>query len=172
MTLNLTGTLMPEQQSEVTPAVAGRVNKVLIERGSVVKAGQPLLRFAAISTFAAPRRRPVRSSRRPRRGWGSLARAVQAARVALSPMRRPRRKRRGPTWRSPRMRSSAPSRCASRQRSASKTSRASSPRRRRARAVCEHAQQHAQRLSGDQQCEGGAGTESSRAGRLGGAGTV
>lgn len=45
VTLNLTGTLMPEQQSEVTPAVAGRVNKVLIERGSVVKAGQPLLRL-------------------------------------------------------------------------------------------------------------------------------
>lgn len=45
VTLDLTGTLMPEQQSEVTPAVAGRVNKVLIERGSVVKAGQPLLRL-------------------------------------------------------------------------------------------------------------------------------
>lgn len=45
LTLDLTGTLMAEQQSEVTPAVAGRVNKVLVERGSTVKAGQPLLRL-------------------------------------------------------------------------------------------------------------------------------
>lgn len=45
VTLDLTGTLLPEQQSEVTPAVAGRVDKVLVERGSVVKAGQPLLRL-------------------------------------------------------------------------------------------------------------------------------
>lgn len=45
VTLDLTGTLMPEQQSEVTPAVAGRVNKVLVERGSAVKAGQPLMRL-------------------------------------------------------------------------------------------------------------------------------
>lgn len=45
VTLDLTGTLMAEQQSEVTPAVAGRVNKVLVERGSTVKAGQPLLRL-------------------------------------------------------------------------------------------------------------------------------
>lgn len=45
ITLDLTGTLMPEQQSEVTPAVAGRVNRVLVERGAVVKAGQPLLKL-------------------------------------------------------------------------------------------------------------------------------
>lgn len=45
VTLDLTGTLMAEQQSEVTPAVAGRVNKVLVERGSTVKAGQPLMRL-------------------------------------------------------------------------------------------------------------------------------
>lgn len=45
VTLALTGTLMAEQQSELTPAVAGRVNKVLIERGSVVKAGQPLIKL-------------------------------------------------------------------------------------------------------------------------------
>lgn len=53
VTLDLTGTLLPEQQSEVTPAVAGRVNKVLVERGSVVKAGQPLLRLRDLDLRSA-----------------------------------------------------------------------------------------------------------------------
>ncbi len=44
-TLSVTGTLVPDQQSEVTPIVAGRVMEVLVERGSVVTAGQPLLRL-------------------------------------------------------------------------------------------------------------------------------
>ena len=53
VTLDLTGTLLPEQQSEVTPAVAGRVNKVLVERGATVKAGQPLLRLRDLDLRSA-----------------------------------------------------------------------------------------------------------------------
>jgi RND family efflux transporter MFP subunit len=45
LTLALTGTLTPDQQSEVTPLVAGRVTEVLVERGSTVRAGDELLRL-------------------------------------------------------------------------------------------------------------------------------
>jgi RND family efflux transporter MFP subunit len=42
--LSLTGTLMPGQQSELTPLMAGRVTQVMVERGSRVRAGDPILR--------------------------------------------------------------------------------------------------------------------------------
>lgn len=44
-TLALTGTLVGDQQSDLTPLVAGRVVQVLVERGAVVRAGQPLVRL-------------------------------------------------------------------------------------------------------------------------------
>jgi RND family efflux transporter MFP subunit len=43
--LALTGTLVGDRQSQLTPLVAGRVEAVLVERGDVVRAGQPLLRI-------------------------------------------------------------------------------------------------------------------------------
>ncbi|MBI5515296.1 MAG: efflux RND transporter periplasmic adaptor subunit [Deltaproteobacteria bacterium] len=45
LTLAATGTLVPDQQSAVTPIVAGRVMEVFVERGSQVAAGAPLLRL-------------------------------------------------------------------------------------------------------------------------------
>lgn len=44
-TLQLTGTLTPDRQSAVTPLVSGRVMEVLVERGSVVREGQPMIRL-------------------------------------------------------------------------------------------------------------------------------
>lgn len=44
-TLSITGTLLANQQSDVTPIVAGRVVEVLVERGDVVEEGAPLLRL-------------------------------------------------------------------------------------------------------------------------------
>ncbi|MDP3277270.1 MAG: efflux RND transporter periplasmic adaptor subunit [Deltaproteobacteria bacterium] len=41
----LTGTLIADQQSQLTPLVGGRVERVLVERGAHVTAGQPLLRL-------------------------------------------------------------------------------------------------------------------------------
>ncbi len=43
--LELTGTLEPGQKSDLTPLVAGRVSKVFVERGAVVKAGQILIKL-------------------------------------------------------------------------------------------------------------------------------
>ena len=43
--LLLDGTLLADEQSEVTSVVAGQVREVLVERGSVVKKGAPLLRL-------------------------------------------------------------------------------------------------------------------------------
>jgi RND family efflux transporter MFP subunit len=43
--LQLTGTLVGDRQSQLTPLVAGRVEAVLVERGDTVRAGQPLLRL-------------------------------------------------------------------------------------------------------------------------------
>ena len=43
--LSATGTLVPDQQSQVTPLVGGRVTAVLVERGSQVREGQPMLRL-------------------------------------------------------------------------------------------------------------------------------
>jgi multidrug efflux pump subunit AcrA (membrane-fusion protein) len=45
VTLALTGTLVPGQQSDVTPLVGGRVTEVLVERGSVVHSGDELIRL-------------------------------------------------------------------------------------------------------------------------------
>lgn len=44
-TLEITGTLLANQQSDVTPIVGGRVVEVLVERGSVVEEGAPLIRL-------------------------------------------------------------------------------------------------------------------------------
>jgi RND family efflux transporter MFP subunit len=44
-TLLLTGTLVGDRQSQLTPLVAGRVEAVLVERGDTVRAGQALLRL-------------------------------------------------------------------------------------------------------------------------------
>lgn len=44
-TLAVTGTLLANQQSDVTPIVAGRVVEVLVERGDVVEEGAPLIRL-------------------------------------------------------------------------------------------------------------------------------
>lgn len=43
--LSLTGTLVGDRQSQLTPLVAGRVEAVLVERGDTVRAGQPLMRI-------------------------------------------------------------------------------------------------------------------------------
>lgn len=43
--LSATGTLVPDQQSQVTPLVGGRVTAVLVERGSQVREGDPMLRL-------------------------------------------------------------------------------------------------------------------------------
>jgi RND family efflux transporter MFP subunit len=43
--LLLTGTLVGDRQSQLTPLVAGRVEAVLVERGDVVQAGQALVRL-------------------------------------------------------------------------------------------------------------------------------
>ncbi len=43
--LQATGTLMPDQQSALTPLVAGRVVAVLVERGQRVNEGDPILRL-------------------------------------------------------------------------------------------------------------------------------
>lgn len=43
--LALTGTLVGDRQSQLTPLVAGRVEAVLVERGDIVRAGQPLMRI-------------------------------------------------------------------------------------------------------------------------------
>lgn len=43
--LELTGTLMPDEESHVSPLVAGRVVEVMVERGSVVAEGDPLVRL-------------------------------------------------------------------------------------------------------------------------------
>jgi RND family efflux transporter MFP subunit len=43
--LLLTGTLVGDRQSQLTPLVAGRVEAVLVERGDKVRAGQPLIRL-------------------------------------------------------------------------------------------------------------------------------
>jgi RND family efflux transporter MFP subunit len=45
MSLATTGTLVADQQSEVTPLVGGRVTDVLVERGSVVHEGDVLMRL-------------------------------------------------------------------------------------------------------------------------------
>ncbi|MEI8254396.1 MAG: efflux RND transporter periplasmic adaptor subunit [Deltaproteobacteria bacterium] len=45
LTLALTGTLVPNQQSAVTPLVGGRVEAVMVERGAVVHAGDELMRL-------------------------------------------------------------------------------------------------------------------------------
>lgn len=45
VTLALTGTLIPDLQSEVTALVAGRVEEVLVERGTTVQEGQPMFRL-------------------------------------------------------------------------------------------------------------------------------
>jgi RND family efflux transporter MFP subunit len=44
-TLALTGTLMPDEESHVSPLVPGRVVEVLVERGAVVAEGDPLVRL-------------------------------------------------------------------------------------------------------------------------------
>ncbi len=44
-TLSLTGTLMPDEESHVSPLVPGRVVEVLVERGTVVAEGDPLVRL-------------------------------------------------------------------------------------------------------------------------------
>src|SRR5690606_32938511 len=46
-TLELTGTLAADEESRVTPLVAGRVSEVLVERGATVAAGDPLVRLRA-----------------------------------------------------------------------------------------------------------------------------
>lgn len=43
--LSATGTLVPDQQSQVTALVPGRVTAVLVERGSQVREGEPMLRL-------------------------------------------------------------------------------------------------------------------------------
>lgn len=43
--LTLTGTLVGDRQSQITPLVAGRVEAVLVERGDVVQSGQALIRL-------------------------------------------------------------------------------------------------------------------------------
>ena len=43
--LSATGTLVPDQQSQVTSLVPGRVTAVLVERGSQVREGDPMLRL-------------------------------------------------------------------------------------------------------------------------------
>lgn len=45
LTLALTGTLIPNQQSDVTPLVGGRVEAVLVERGQAVHEGDEILRL-------------------------------------------------------------------------------------------------------------------------------
>jgi RND family efflux transporter MFP subunit len=52
-TLILTGTLMPEQQSQVTSLVAGRVVQVFVERGAKVKNNQPLVRLRDVDFRSA-----------------------------------------------------------------------------------------------------------------------
>jgi RND family efflux transporter MFP subunit len=44
-TLTLTGTLMADEESHVSPLVAGRVVEVLVERGASVAEGDPLVRL-------------------------------------------------------------------------------------------------------------------------------
>ncbi len=46
-TLELTGTLAADEESRVTPLVAGRVSEVLVERGATVSEGDPLVRLRA-----------------------------------------------------------------------------------------------------------------------------
>ena len=43
--LLLTGTLLADEESQVTPIVAGRVVEVMVERGAIVEEGQPLVRL-------------------------------------------------------------------------------------------------------------------------------
>ena len=43
--LSATGTLVPDQQSQVTALVPGRVTAVLVERGSQMREGEPMLRL-------------------------------------------------------------------------------------------------------------------------------
>jgi RND family efflux transporter MFP subunit len=43
--LSLTGTLVPDQQSDVTPLVGGRVTEVYVERGTIVHANDQLMRL-------------------------------------------------------------------------------------------------------------------------------
>lgn len=45
ITLTLDGTLVADEESQVTSVVAGRVVEVLVERGAVVEEGQPLVRL-------------------------------------------------------------------------------------------------------------------------------
>ena len=44
-TLRITGTLLADQQSNVTPIVPGRVTQVFVERGDVVAEGAPLIKL-------------------------------------------------------------------------------------------------------------------------------
>ncbi|MBN8617102.1 MAG: biotin/lipoyl-binding protein, partial [Deltaproteobacteria bacterium] len=42
--LALTGTLLADEESTIAPVMPGRVMEVLVDRGAVVEAGQPLVR--------------------------------------------------------------------------------------------------------------------------------
>ncbi|HEY8430958.1 MAG TPA: efflux RND transporter periplasmic adaptor subunit [Sandaracinaceae bacterium] len=53
--LELDGTLIADEESQVTPVVAGRVVEVLVERGSIVREGDPLVRLRDVDFRLAAR---------------------------------------------------------------------------------------------------------------------
>jgi RND family efflux transporter MFP subunit len=95
----LTGTLVGDRQSQLTPLVAGRVEAVLVERGDKVREGQPLLRLRDVDyRSSAESAQAALAQARARLGEASSGRdpnalpEVQAARanadVAADALRR------------------------------------------------------------------------------------
>jgi RND family efflux transporter MFP subunit len=95
----LTGTLVGDRQSQLTPLVAGRVEAVLVERGDKVREGQPLLRLRDVDyRSSAESAQAALAQARARLGEASTGRdpnalpEVQAARanadVAADALRR------------------------------------------------------------------------------------
>lgn len=92
VSLLLDGTLLADEQSEVTSVVAGRVREVLVERGSAVKQGDPLIRLRDVDyRLAAQAARAQLDQARARLGIEGNASVpepttlpdVQAARTAM-----------------------------------------------------------------------------------------
>lgn len=75
-TLSATGTLVPDQQSQLTPIVSGRVVEVLVERGATVREGQPLIRLRDVDYRAqAATAQAAMSQARARLGLGQSGQA-------------------------------------------------------------------------------------------------
>lgn len=86
--LLLTGTLVGDRQSQLTPLVAGRVEAVLVERGDTVREGQPLIRLRDVDfRFGAENASASLAQARARLGEAGTGRdpnqmaEVQAARA-------------------------------------------------------------------------------------------